>query len=91
MSAFEFVLGIIAIGVGIPVIGGLIFAFEKEKLKLRAKELAIMGSDTAERAAQYAAHSERLEARVQVLERIVTDKGLGLSEEIEKLRDQRAN
>lgn len=91
MDAFEFVLGIIAIGVGIPVIGGLIFAFEKEKLKVREKELAIMGSETAERAAQYAAHNERLEERVQVLERIVTDKGLGLAEEIEKLRDQRAN
>jgi ABC-type phosphate transport system auxiliary subunit len=91
MSVYEFVLGIIALGVGIPVIGGLFFAFQKEKLKLREKELAIMGSETAERAAQYAAHSERLEARVQVLERIVTDKGLGLSEEIEKLRDQRAN
>jgi ABC-type phosphate transport system auxiliary subunit len=91
MSVFEFVLGIIAMGIGIPVIGGLVFAYQKEKLKLREKELAIVGSDTAERAAQYAAHNERLEARVQVLERIVTDKGLGLSEEIEKLRDQRAN
>lgn len=91
MGVFEFVLGIIAIGVGIPVIGGLIFAFEKEKLKVREKELAIMGSETAERAAQYAAHNERLEERVQVLERIVTDKGLGLAEEIEKLRDQRVN
>jgi len=29
---------------------------------------------TAEKAAQYAAHSERLEQRVRVLERIVTDK-----------------
>jgi ABC-type phosphate transport system auxiliary subunit len=91
MSVFEFVLGIIAMGIGIPVIGGLVFAYQKEKLKLREKELAIVGSETAERAAQYAAHNERLEERVQVLERIVTDKGLGLSEEIEKLRDQRAN
>ena len=91
MSVYEFVLGIIALGVGIPVIGGLLFAYQKEKLKLREKELAIVGSETAERAAQYAAHTERLEERVQVLERIVTDKGLGLADEIEKLRDQRAN
>ena len=91
MDVFDFVLGIIAIGVGIPVIGGLVFAYQKEKLKLRAKELDVLGSETAERAAQYAAHSERLEQRVQVLERIVTDKGLGLADEIEKLRDQRAN
>jgi hypothetical protein len=91
MGVFEFVLGIIVIAVGVPVVGSFIFAYNKEKLKLREKELAILGSETAERAAQYAAHNERLEERVQVLERIVTDKGLGLAEEIEKLRDQRAN
>lgn len=43
---------------------------------------------TAERAAQYAAQTERLEARVRVLERIVTDKGIDVADEIEKLRDR---
>ena len=33
--------------------------------------------------------TERLEQRVRVLERIVTDKGLVLGEEIERLRDLR--
>jgi hypothetical protein len=33
---------------------------------------------------------ERLEARVRVLERIVTDKGYDLAHQIEALRDQRA-
>jgi hypothetical protein len=47
--------------------------------------------DTAERTAQYAAHTERLEQRVRVLERIVTDKGLDLTDEIERLRDDRIN
>lgn len=42
---------------------------------------------TAEKAAQYAAHTERLEARVRVLERIATDRGVDVAEEIEKLRD----
>ena len=46
---------------------------------------------TAEKAAQYAAQTERLEARVRVLERIVTDKGVDLSDEIEKLRDAPLN
>jgi hypothetical protein len=46
---------------------------------------------TAEKAAQYAAHTERLEQRVQVLERIITDGGRDLSAEIEKLRDDRVN
>lgn len=91
MSAYWFVLSIIMIVVGIPVTGAFVLDYHKRKLALREKELEVLGSQTAERAAQYAAHTERLEARVQVLERIVTDKGVGLSEEIEKLRDQRAN
>ena len=91
MSTYVFVLGIIFIAVGVPVIGAFVADYHKRKLKLRERELELLGSQTAEKAAQYAAHAERLEARVQVLERIVTDKGLGLSEEIERLRDQRAN
>ena len=46
---------------------------------------------TAEKAAQYAAHTERLEQRVRVLERIVTDKGIVVADEIEQLRDDRPN
>lgn len=86
-----FVLCFFMIVVGIPVIGGLIADYHKRKLKLRERELELLGSQTAEKAAQYAAHTERLEERVRVLERIVTDKGLGLAEEIEKLRDERIN
>ena len=37
---------------------------------------AALTEQTAEKAAQYAAHTERLEQRVRVLERIVTDKGI---------------
>ena len=46
---------------------------------------------TAEKAAQYAAHTERLEARVRVLERIATDRGVDVAEEMEKLRDASLN
>ena len=46
---------------------------------------------TAEKAAQYAAHTERLEQRVRVLERIVTDKGIVVADEIEQLRDKPLN
>ena len=45
--------------------------------------------DTAETAAQYAAHTTELEDRVRVLERIVTDKGYDVATQIEALRDQR--
>ena len=46
---------------------------------------------TAEKAAQYAAQTERLEERVRVLERIVTDRGIAVADEIEKLRDAPLN
>ena len=43
---------------------------------------------TAEKAAQYASHVEQLEARVRVLERIATDKGADLAQQIEDLRTE---
>ena len=80
---------IVFIVVGIPVI--LIFGqpFLKRMLEHREKRMEIEARLTAEKAAQYAAHTERLEQRVRVLERIVTDKGLDISDEIERLRDDR--
>ncbi len=60
-------------------------------IALKEKQLAVQTSMTAEKSAQYAAHTERLEARVRVLERIATDKGVDLSEEIERLRDTPLN
>ena len=43
---------------------------------------------TAEKAAQYAQHTHLLEERVRVLERIVTDRGYDLSDQIEALRHE---
>ncbi len=60
-------------------------------LRVKEKQLDSQTRDTAERTAQYAAHTERLERRVRVLERIVTDKGIDVSDEIERLRDDRVN
>lgn len=77
--------------VGIPVVMGVWGDVQKRKMKLRAKELEVLGSQTAEKAAQYAAHTERLEQRVRVLERIATDRGADLAREIEDLRDQPIN
>ena len=93
MESFSgwFVLGFFMIVVGVPVIFGIGGDMYKRRLKLRERELEIMGDRTAERAAQYAAHTERLEQRVRVLERIATDKGVDLSEEIDALRDKPLN
>ena len=60
-------------------------------LRLKEKQLERQSELTAEKTAQYAAHTERLEARVRVLERIVTDKGVDLSDEIEALRERPLN
>jgi hypothetical protein len=60
-------------------------------MELKEKQLQVQTTMTAEKAAQYASHVERLEQRVRVLERIVTDKGVALSDEIEQLRDSPVN
>lgn len=77
--------------VGIPVIAGVLADVYKRQLKFKERQLELMGNQTAEKAAQYAAHTERLEQRVRVLERIVTDKGIVVAEEIERLRDKPLN
>ena len=58
------------------------FAYKQRRMELDAALVA-------EKAAQYAAHTEQLEQRVRVLERIATDRGADLSDEIERLRDER--
>ena len=77
--------------VGIPVIVGVLGDVYKRHLKFKERELELLGNQTAERAAQSAAHTERLEQRVRVLERIVTDKGIEVSDEIDRLRDTPLN
>jgi ABC-type phosphate transport system auxiliary subunit len=60
-------------------------------IRLKEKQMEMIGVQSAEKAAQYAAQTERLEQRVRVLERIVTDKGIVLADEIDRLRDDRVN
>ena len=60
-------------------------------IRFKEKQLEMIGMQSAEKAAQYAAQTERLEQRVRVLERIVTDKGIVLADEIDRLRDDRVN
>lgn len=60
-------------------------------LQLKERQLDRQTSEAAEKAARYAAQVERLEARVQVLERIITDRGTALADEIERLRDAPLN
>ena len=77
--------------VGIPVIGGIGADMFKRWLKLKEKQLERAASLAADKAAAQAAHIERLEQRMRVLERIATDKGNALAAEIEDLRSGSVN
>jgi hypothetical protein len=57
-------------------------------LAIKERQIEAMSHEAAEKAAQYATQTERLEQRVRVLERIVTDKGIDVADEIEKLRHE---
>lgn len=62
----------------------------KHSLRIKEKELDRARDREAAAAQRHATETHQLEDRVRVLERIVTDKGLDVSIEIEKLRDRPA-
>jgi len=70
----------------LAIFGGV---FVRPWFKLQERRMELEAQKVAEKAAQYAAHTERLEQRVRVLERIATDKGADLTDQIEQLRDAR--
>lgn len=76
--------------IGLPVTLGVGSQMLKSWMKHKQAMVAALSAQTAEKAAQYAAQTERLEQRVRVLERIVTDRGIDVADEIERLRDDRA-
>jgi hypothetical protein len=85
------VLMFFMIVVGLPVLGGIGFAAFEKWLRHKEHMSELLAAETAEKAAQYAAKTERLEQRVRVLERIITDRGVAVSDEIEQLRDAPLN
>jgi ABC-type phosphate transport system auxiliary subunit len=83
------IIPILGICCGLLAIFGGVFV--RPWLKLRQCKIELEAQMLAERAAQYAANSSRLEQRVAVLERILTDRSTRLGEEIERLRDAPIN
>ena len=57
-------------------------------LRVKEKQIASQSNLAAEKSAQYAQHMERVEARLRVVEQIVTDGGAQTAAQIEALRDQ---
>ena len=73
--------------IGLPVI--LIFGLVGRVLRHREKRLELEAQIEAAKAAQQSLRgSGELEQRVRVLERIATDKGINVADEIERLRDR---
>ena len=79
-------IALVAIVGGLIAVTILLGTVFKRFMSYKEKQLALTADRTAEKAAQYASHVEQLEARVRVLERIATDKGVHLAAEIEDLR-----
>jgi hypothetical protein len=86
------IIPILGIACGIiAIVAGVASKMFRDWLAHKRELGHALTAETAEKAAQYAAHTERLEQRVRVLERIVTDKGIVVADEIERLRDDRVN
>jgi hypothetical protein len=79
---------IIAVSIPIVVVASRTL---RRWIDFKERELEHMSGQVAEKAAQYAAQTERLEQRVRVLERIITDRGPDLAREIDRLRDEPLN
>ena len=60
-------------------------------LRHREKRMELEAQIAAAKAAEKNPRPDLLEQRVRVLERIVTDKGIVVADEIERLRDDRIN
>lgn len=72
----------------VAIIGGVVI---KPMLRMRERRIEIDAELARERLALDAARSERLEQRVAVLERILTDRSANLADEIERLREAPLN
>ena len=77
--------------VGVPVIAGVASDIFKRWTALKEKQLDHAAVLAADKAVTQASHIERLEQRVRVLERIITDKGVDVADQIEALRDKPLN
>jgi hypothetical protein len=83
---FDWTLLIPLLGVSIPIVA-ISAGVMNKWIAMKEKQLEITARTAGEQAAQYAAKIERLEERVAVLNRIVTDRNEGLTAQIESLRD----
>lgn len=84
MGPGEVFITLVVIGIPMIVLGYLFHRW----FKLKEKRLDVEAGPAVEKAAQYAASNVELEARIRVLEKIVTDRGAQTADQIEALRDK---
>ena len=82
MGPGEAIIALIVVGLPIIALSVILLRW----MRIKEKRMEIEANSAAERAAQYAASNVELEARVRVLEKIVTDGGLETAAQIEALR-----
>ncbi|WP_419716224.1 hypothetical protein [Altererythrobacter aquiaggeris] len=80
--------GLLAVTAPFLMVLGIVWITSQKKLE--EKRISATAENSAEKAAQYASQTKELEQRVQVLERIVTDRGYDIATQIEALRDTRS-
>ena len=86
MGAGQVLIALIVIGLPIMALTAVLTSW----MKLKERKFELEANLAAEKAAQYAASNAELEARVRVLEQIVTDGGAQTAAQIEALRDRPA-
>ena len=86
MGPVEVMIALIVVGLPSTLLALVIYRY----FRLREKKLDVDALAAAEKAAQYASRSTELEARVRILEQIVTDPGAQTAAQIEALRDRPA-
>ena len=85
MGPAEVMIALFVIGLPVIALSVLLLRW----MRIKEKRMEIEANSAAERAAQYAASNAELEARVRVLEKIVTDGGIETAAQIEALRTPR--
>lgn len=89
MDINPLIIPILGISCGLlAIFGGVVV---RPWIRFKERQMELNAQQVAEKAAQYAAHTDRLEQRVAVLERILTDRSTHLADEIERLRDAPVN
>jgi len=81
------ITGLVAVAAPFLMVVAIVWITNQKKLE--EKRLSATAEASSEKAAQYASRVQQLEDRVQVLERIVTDRGYNVAAQIEALRDTR--